>query len=115
MAHDLIGAAQLHQTVPSVPWLASRCLLAFGALAVTLSPWTITRRGLAAVMAIFGQLPFEFLNALQRLAQLLQRLGQLLSQGVVLCFQLSDSFLCCHGFIVAVSAIPPELLHIFIA
>jgi len=33
MTHDLMGAGYLHQTVSSMPWLRSRWLLAFAALA----------------------------------------------------------------------------------
>jgi hypothetical protein len=50
-------------------------------------------------VATFRQLPFEFMNPHQCLASLLQRF----------CFKLSDPFLCCHGFIVAVTTISHEL------
>ncbi len=35
----------------------------------------------------------------------------LFSQGRVLYFQFSDLLFCCHGFIVAASAIPPKLYN----
>jgi hypothetical protein len=50
-------------------------------------------------VAIFRQLPFEFMDPHQCLASLLQRF----------CFKLSDPFLCYHGFIVAATTIPLEL------
>ena len=42
MTHHLIGALYLHQTVPSMPWLPSRLLLAFVALAPPFSSGAIT-------------------------------------------------------------------------
>jgi len=68
MKHHLVGSGYLHQTAPSMPWLPSRLLLAFAALALTLAPGAITRRRLATVVAIFRHLPSELMDAPKRLA-----------------------------------------------
>ena len=91
MTHHPLGAGSLHQTTASIRLPAPPRLLARAAL--------------------FRQLPFEFSDPLKCLASLLQRFCSLFSQGRVLCFQLSDLLLCCHGFTVVALAIPPKLLH----
>jgi hypothetical protein len=73
MTHHLIGGGYLQQTVPSMSWLPSRLLPACVALAPTLSSGAVTRRRLAAVLAIFRQPPFEFVDPPKCLASLLQR------------------------------------------
>ena len=60
-------------------------------------------------MATFRQLPFEFMDPQLVLASLLQRFCYLLSERCILCFKLSDPFLCCHGFIGAATTIPFKL------
>ena len=113
----LFDLEQLYRCLQTVPDRRKRrgwryplaALLMFLALAPKFSSGAITRRWLEARLALFRQLPFEFMDPHQCLASLLQRFCYLLSERCILCFKLSDQFLCCHGFIVAASTIPLEL------
>src|SRR6266567_4867578 len=73
MSQHLIRIGHLHQGASCMPWLPSRRLLALVTLAPRLSPWTITRRRFAAVVAVFGQLSFHLLQAFCQLGDLLVR------------------------------------------
>ena len=53
-------------------WLSSRSLLAPLAMASRLSSWAVTQRRFTTVVVVFRQLPFEFMDPLERLGQLLQ-------------------------------------------
>src|SRR6267378_4189543 len=71
MTHDLIWLRHLHQGSSRMLWLPSRLLATPGASASPLAPWAITRRGLATIMAIFGQPSFHFLQTGQQVFHLL--------------------------------------------
>jgi|SRR6266700_4308578 len=74
MSHHLIRIGYLHQGASSMPRLPSRLLLTAVTLAPRLSPWAITRRRFAAVVAVFGQLPFHPLQSFCQVGDLLVRL-----------------------------------------
>src|SRR5260221_6868251 len=75
MSHDLIRTGHLHQGASCMSRLTSRRLLAAVTLAPGLSPWPITRRRLAAVVAVFGKLSFYPLQPFGQLGDLLVSLG----------------------------------------
>ena len=75
MVHHLIRTRHRHQGASRMSRLPSGRLLAPLALPPGLAPWAITRRGLAAIVAVFGQLAFHPLQAFGQLADLLVGLG----------------------------------------
>ena len=75
MSHHRIRTGNLHQSASSMPRLSSRLLLAPVTLAPRSSPWAITRWRFAAVVTVFGQLPFYPLQPFGQLGDLLVCLG----------------------------------------
>ncbi len=71
MTHDLIWLGHLQKRSSWMLWLPSRLLATPGALASTLAHWAITRRGLAAIVTIFGQPSFHLLQTGEQVFQLL--------------------------------------------
>ena len=79
MPHHLIGRLHRLQRVTGMPRLPSWLLLASFAQASPLPPQPITRRGLVAIVAILGQLPFDLPQSSQHFLQHLSQLGVLRS------------------------------------
>ena len=124
MPHHLIGRFYRLQRVTGMPHLPSRLLLASFAQADPLSPQPITRRGLAAIMAILGQLFFDLPQPPQHFLQHLSQLGVLhsfprqfsLESDCLrsLCgqflLQLCEFFFCRHALsLAALATLPVEL------
>src|SRR6266699_6283358 len=116
MPHDRVRFLRHWQAVAHVTWLPSTLLLARLVPTERLAPQAIIRRGLATIMAIFRQSPFQFghppLQLLNLVSQggifhhISQQLSDLLKQHGIFRFQLGDAFFYTHGPILAALAIP---------
>src|SRR5258707_10763734 len=79
MPHPLMGRPPRHERVTGMPRLPSWLFLASFAQADPLAPRPITRWGLAASVAILGQLPFDLPQSSQHFLQHLPQMGGLRS------------------------------------
>src|SRR5260221_9864848 len=77
--HHLSGRLTRHERVTGMPRLPSWLFLASFAQADPPAPRPITRWGLAAIVAILGQLPFDLPQSSQHFLQHLSQMGGLLS------------------------------------
>lgn len=68
---NLVWLGHLQHRASGMPWLPSRLLATLGTPTPTLAGWAITRRGLTAIVTIFGQPSFHLLQTGEQVLQLL--------------------------------------------